>query len=298
MTKHIKPIMYILIGALPASFLAFMSLLMLLSFKWQAVLFVLLVLSSTTALWLSAFDKSEIFSKKWILIIVFLIIGIALISPIASTYFYGLISGDSQHLIKYHEMIYLAYGPIIIALHYIISSIAKIASNKLFKFAQKTQLGTLQNNAETLNSKINLISKISNSVICIVLASLITVMFYLWNWNENQFISLLNHKASTEDHNLNLDEAVQGDWELVCSSHPYDGPMHLKKYNRTYEPVADAEDGAWGLIFIESDGDYFSMSGSIIDGFDFRKLACLPREKAKFKYDVKRKSWVPDVPAN
>lgn len=286
--------MYILIGALPASFLALMSLLMLLSFKWQTVLFVLLVLSSTTALWMSAFDKSEVFSKKWILITLFLIIGIALISSIASTYFYSLISGDGQRLIKSYKMIYLSYGPIIITLHYIISSIAKVASKKLLKFTQKAQLGIPQNNTAPLNSKISLISKMSNAVIALVLAALITVMFYLWNWSENQFISLLNHKISTGDYNLNLDKAVQGDWELVCRSHPYDGPMHLKKYNRTYEPVADAKDGAWGLIFIGSDGDYFSMSGSIIDGFDFRKLACLPREKAKFKYDVKRNSWAPD----
>lgn len=81
---------------------------------------------------------------------------------------------------------------------------------------------------------------------------------------------------------IDLAKLMPGDWELVCESHGYDGPMYLKKYNRTYEPVAAPDDATWGLIFISADGSYVPASGSCrLNHAKFYVNGCSPRESAK-----------------
>ena len=117
--------------------------------------------------------------------------------------------------------------------------------------------------------------------------------YLIWRWDDRNLISYLNDKRENGDYYADFNLAVDSDWELVCDSHPYDGPLYLKKYDRTYEPVAWSQDSAWGLLFIDKNGDYFAITGSESDGVDFHNLGCLPRDKAKFEFDVSRKAWIP-----
>lgn len=126
---------------------------------------------------------------------------------------------------------------------------------------------------------------------CILIFSIGYYLIFKYDdWN---LISYLNDKRESGDYYADFNLAVDKDWELVCFSHPYDGPLYLKKYDRTYEPVAGVQDSEWGLLFIDKNGDYFSIAGSANDGVDFHKLGCLTKDKAKFEFDVLRKAWVP-----
>lgn len=73
---------------------------------------------------------------------------------------------------------------------------------------------------------------------------------------------------------------IPGTWELVCDSSGYGGPVYLQQYNRTYEPVGEMQDGAWGLIFIQKDGTFVSETGSRRHGFTF-DFGCIEKSKAR-----------------
>lgn len=90
---------------------------------------------------------------------------------------------------------------------------------------------------------------------------------------------------------LNLSSLMPGDWELVCGAHCYDGPLVVSKYNRTFPAVSACQDGAWGLVFISSDGSCTSAAGdcrssSIHIGLD----RCLPRSGATVRRDSEQRS--------
>ncbi|MBI2726559.1 MAG: hypothetical protein HYX42_09960 [Polaromonas sp.] len=80
--------------------------------------------------------------------------------------------------------------------------------------------------------------------------------------SEFTFMRRVAALKSTYPKAIELREMMPGDWEMVCDSHGYDGPLYIKKYNRTYEPAAPPSDGAWGLIFIRSDGTFTEAVGS------------------------------------
>ncbi len=91
---------------------------------------------------------------------------------------------------------------------------------------------------------------------------------------------------------LDFSELKEGNWEMVCNSSGYDGELHIKKYNRTYPAVGDAQDGAWGLLFISSDGAYETVTGSRSDGFGL-DFGCMNRESAKLVRKAGRNNlWV------
>lgn len=75
-------------------------------------------------------------------------------------------------------------------------------------------------------------------------------------------IFLFRISAAAGVRELDLAELMPGDWELVCESHGYDGPLRLDRYGRTYPPAAPPQDGVWGLVFIAADGSYESAVGS------------------------------------
>ncbi len=88
-------------------------------------------------------------------------------------------------------------------------------------------------------------------------------------------------------------DIIDGEWELMCFSHPYDGPLYLERYGRTYPPAADSHDGTWGFLFITSNGSYQTVSGSLKDGFEFdANLACIERKDAKFTYLALEQRWL------
>lgn len=68
--------------------------------------------------------------------------------------------------------------------------------------------------------------------------------------------------TSPKPTSIDLRDLNPGDWETVCDSHAYDGPLYLKKYDRTYQPVAPPHDGVWGLLFIRKDGTFTEAVGS------------------------------------
>lgn len=107
------------------------------------------------------------------------------------------------------------------------------------------------------------------------------------------FISRLQEVIDAGKTHVDMVSVLKGDWELMCFSHPYDGPLHLKKYGRTYPVVADSQDGAWGFLLIRADGSYESVSGSGRDGFEFdANLVCVERKNAKFEFVPAHKQWV------
>jgi hypothetical protein len=101
--------------------------------------------------------------------------------------------------------------------------------------------------------------------------------------DEAIFLYKLSSRVSAGSSGLKLEELMPGDWELVCTSHSYDGPQYLKRYNKTYPPAAPSEDGVWGFIFIAKDGSYRSAVGSCGSAgvhLDFRSRFCLTRNEA------------------
>lgn len=103
---------------------------------------------------------------------------------------------------------------------------------------------------------------------------------YPTSFDEAMFLRRLSSAASARSSEVKLAELMPGDWELVCWSHSYDGPLYLSRYNRTYEPAAPADDGMWGLIFIAKDGSYHSAVGScgrIGAYLNFEPKVCIER---------------------
>lgn len=96
---------------------------------------------------------------------------------------------------------------------------------------------------------------------------------------EAQFLSKLKLAASETVQQLNFTDLMPDDWELVCRSHGYDGSLYLEKYKKTFPAVGAPQDGAWGLIFIKSDGSYSPVSGSCRQGINinFSGDTCFPR---------------------
>lgn len=117
---------------------------------------------------------------------------------------------------------------------------------------------------------------------------------FLWSsWRERAFISKLLAELDGGKIHVDMVHVMDGDWELMCFSHPYDGPLYLKKYDKTYAPVAAAQDGAWGLLFINPDGSFNAVSGSRRDGFEFDpNMVCVERTAAKFEFVPTKKRWV------
>jgi hypothetical protein len=85
---------------------------------------------------------------------------------------------------------------------------------------------------------------------------------YPYSLDEARFLHRLSVAKANNAQTLNLAELMPGDWEMVCESSGYDGPLYLKRYGKTYEPVGRPQDSAWGLIFISADGSFTSASGS------------------------------------
>lgn len=101
--------------------------------------------------------------------------------------------------------------------------------------------------------------------------------------DEAVFLRRVSSSASAGSQELKLAQLMPGDWELVCESHGYDGPLYLRRYERTYPPAAPSQDGVWGLIFIAKDGSYRSAVGScgrVGANLTFEPHVCIDRPRA------------------
>ncbi|MFS2033462.1 hypothetical protein ACEN8I_05490 [Polaromonas sp. CT11-55] len=98
---------------------------------------------------------------------------------------------------------------------------------------------------------------------------------------EARFLFKLKSVAAGDVQEVNLTELMPGDWETVCDSHGYYGPLYLEKYNKTFPATGAMQDGAWGLIFIKTDGTYEPISSSCGQGayVDF-PAGCLSRDES------------------
>lgn len=133
-------------------------------------------------------------------------------------------------------------------------------------------------------------TKSERSRASLITASLLLVSGVAWfvlgfptSLGEALFLGRLSAKAKAGSGESKLSELMPGDWELVCDSHGYDGPLYLERYNKTYPPAAPPQDGVWGLIFISKDGSYRSAVGSCdrIGAYvTFEPSECLERSQA------------------
>lgn len=106
---------------------------------------------------------------------------------------------------------------------------------------------------------------------------------YPYSLDEANFLHRASAQISSGANALNLAELMPGDWELVCESHGYEGPMYLERYDKTFEPVSRFQDAAWGLIFISADGSYRTAAGSCSPGgVRFSTNGCIERAEATF----------------
>jgi hypothetical protein len=117
---------------------------------------------------------------------------------------------------------------------------------------------------------------------------------YATSFDEAVFLRRLSGEVSAGSLEIKLPELMPGDWEIVCESHGYDGPIYLKRYNKTFDPVAPPQDAVWGLIFIAKDGSFSSAVASCrtstvmlnTNGCTERENAILIREPKQEKCPV------------
>ena len=129
-----------------------------------------------------------------------------------------------------------------------------------------------------------------NDHIPLIAAGVVIFVVTVWRFfgyptslDEAIFLHKLSSSVSAGASSLRLAEMMPGDWELVCESHSYDGPLHLKHYNKTYPPAAPSQDGVWGFIFIAKDGSYRSAvgsCGSVGAHLNFDPRFCIKRHEA------------------
>jgi len=110
-------------------------------------------------------------------------------------------------------------------------------------------------------------------IVVIFLLVALAIVGTLWDFSllptsldEGLFRYRLSEKTIHGAQVINLSELMGGDWEVVCESHGYNGPLYLKKYGRTYPPAAPPQDGIWGLVFIAKDGSPRYVVGSLKHG--------------------------------
>ncbi|MDZ4073194.1 MAG: hypothetical protein U1E04_00420 [Hylemonella sp.] len=109
----------------------------------------------------------------------------------------------------------------------------------------------------------------------------IGIFWFITSLDEMRFLRRLRAATSAGAADISLPELMHGDWELVCESHGYDGPLYLARYNKTFDPVAPSQDGVWGLIFIAKDSSYRSAVASCQDiGVRLSTNGCTERDKA------------------
>jgi hypothetical protein len=120
-----------------------------------------------------------------------------------------------------------------------------------------------------------------------------SLLGYPTSIDEALFFRRLSSKVSEGSQELRLSELMSGDWELVCDSHFYDGPLYLKRYDKTYPPAAPPQKGVWGFIFIAEDGSYRSAVGSCASTgayLSFEPLGCIERSMAVLVREEKARS--------
>jgi hypothetical protein len=94
--------------------------------------------------------------------------------------------------------------------------------------------------------------------------------------------TFLSKAAARLGQPIELAELMPTDWEMVCESHGYDGPLYIQKYNKIFSPAAPSQSGVWGLIFIRADGSFTQAVGSCqYPGMQFDLNGCVTAKSIK-----------------
>lgn len=135
-----------------------------------------------------------------------------------------------------------------------------------------------------MRKRTKIILAISLSLLIGILTFLAWVVGLLpYSVSEALFRYRLDERAKHDAMVIPLKDMLRSDWEMVCDVHPYDGPIHVKKYGKTYDaPTRYAHDGVWVLMFLNSKGNPTFVSGGCSKGGIFLKseVRCLEREMA------------------
>jgi hypothetical protein len=78
-----------------------------------------------------------------------------------------------------------------------------------------------------------------------VFLAAVTVFFLVIYWSkydERAFVKEMQDQLRLGTGIIDLSKTMGDKWETVCHSHGYDGPITLKKYGRTYNPVGSPQD--------------------------------------------------------
>ena len=101
--------------------------------------------------------------------------------------------------------------------------------------------------------------------------------------NEALFRSRLSKYAAEGRPMIRLSDLADFDWDMVCDNHPYDEPVYLEKFGRTYEaPLSSANKGVSVLLFVANDGSGTHLTCSCAKGGARIKfnMGCLNRNGA------------------
>lgn len=93
--------------------------------------------------------------------------------------------------------------------------------------------------------------------------------YYVWHRlgyaaspREALFMVRLQIASNDKVADIQLADAMPGNWELVCYNSPYGLNLTLSQYNRTYVSRAFPNEDGWDLFFIASDGTHQAASGN------------------------------------
>ena len=135
-----------------------------------------------------------------------------------------------------------------------------------------------------MHIRTKIILAISLSLLVGILTFLAWVVGLLpYSVSEALFRYRLEERVKHDAVVIPLKDILRSDWEMVCEVHPYDGPIQVKKYGKTYEaPSRYAHDSVWVLMFLNSQGNPIFVSGGCTKGGIFLKggARCLEREMA------------------
>lgn len=106
-----------------------------------------------------------------------------------------------------------------------------------------------------------------------------------WSFAEARFIQRLSSATKDASPNISLRTLMPGDWQLVCDAHCYQGEIRLSDFDKTFPPISDCTENAWGLLFISPDGSYTSARGGCGSNMPvyIRIGGCVSRERAVLK---------------
>lgn len=111
---------------------------------------------------------------------------------------------------------------------------------------------------------------------------------YPHSYREGVFLSNLMALSVDKTQDVYLGDLMPTNWELACESHGYDEPLYIENYRKFFPVVGAIQDGSWGIVFINKDGSFDSVSGACGYGMylKFRGNRCLKKSEAPLSVSI------------